>query len=145
MLEIPIRVLCFGGSTGDFTEDTHTVFVNRDGALIVLKHRVAPDETLRIINLETLREADFRVVGSARLERGEDTGWGVECLDKQRTLWDIDFPPPLCTGSEKAGALVDCQAYKKQAFRVLTLTEVDVLDSVGRLEQLCDACGELSS
>jgi PilZ domain len=144
MLEIPIRVLCFGGSTGDFAEETHTIFVNRDGALIALKHRVAVDETLRIINLENLREADFRVVGSARLEHGDFTEWGVECLDKQRTLWDIDFPPPIDTGSDKAGALVECQACKKQALRVLTLTEVDVLDSVGRLEQLCDACGELT-
>jgi PilZ domain len=145
MLEIPIRVLCFGGSTDDFTEETHTIFVNRDGALIALKHPVATDETLRIINLENLREADFRVVGSARLEHGDVTEWGVECLDKQRTLWEIDFPPPLDTGSEKAGALVECQVCKKQVLRVLTLTEVNVLDSVGRLEQLCDACGELTS
>jgi PilZ domain len=144
MLEIPIRVFCFGGSRGDFTEETHTIFVNRDGALITLKHPVAPDETLRIVNLENLREADFRVVGSARLEHGEVVEWGVECLDKQRTLWDIDFPPPLDTDSEKAGALLECQGCNKQALRILTLTEVDVLDSVGRLEQLCDSCGELA-
>jgi PilZ domain len=145
LLEIPIRVLCFGGSLGDFSEDTRTIFINRDGALIVLKHPVAPDETVRIINLENLREADFRMVGSARLELGEVTQWGVECLDKQRTLWDIDFPPPLGAGSEKAGALLECQGCKKQALRVLTLTEVDVLDAVGKLEQLCDSCGELAS
>ncbi len=145
MLEIPIRVLCFAGSMGDFTEDTKTIFVNRDGALIALRHHVATDENLRIINLENLREADFRVVGSVRWEHGEVTEWGVECLDKQRTLWDIDFPPPLDAGSKKAGALVECLTCKKQALRVLSLTEVDMLDSIGRLEQLCDACSELTS
>jgi PilZ domain len=145
LLKIPLRVICFGGSTGDFTEETYTIFVNRDGALIALKHAVASNETLRIINLENLREADFRVVGSARMEHGEVTEWGVECLDKHRTLWDIDFPPPLGTGSETAGALLECQACKKQALRVLTLTEVDVLETAGKLEQLCNSCGELTS
>jgi hypothetical protein len=145
MLQIPIRVICFGGSAGDFREETHTILVNRDGALIALKNRVAPDETLRIINLENLREADFRVVGSVRLDRGDATEWGVECLEKQRTLWDIDFPPPLAPGSENAQGLIECQMCKKQALRVLTLTEVDVLDSVGKLDQLCDGCGQLTS
>ena len=145
MLEIPIRVLSFDKSAGNFSEESHTIFVNRDGALIALKSRVAPGETVRIINLENLREADFRVVGTARKDTGDTTEWGVECLEKARTLWDIDFPPPLSTGSEKAGALMECLGCNKQALRVLTLTEVGMLESVGSLEQLCDSCGELST
>lgn len=145
MLEIPIRVLSFDKREGNFTEDTHTIFVNRDGALITLKNRVAPDEIVRIINLENLREADFRVVGTARLDHEDVTQWGVECLDKERTLWDIDFPPPISTGCEEAGALLECRGCGRQALRVLTLTDVGLLDSVGNLEQLCGHCGELSS
>jgi hypothetical protein len=145
MLEIPVRVLCFGGSVPQFSEDTHTIFVNRDGALIGLKHPIGPDETVRIINLENLREADFRVIGSVRFERGDVTEWGMECLDRDRTLWEIDFPPPLSAGGEKAGALLECEGCKKQGLRVLTLTEVGMLNSVGRLEQLCDHCGELTT
>ncbi len=144
LLEMPIRVISFNKSQGSFVEDTHTIFVNRDGALIALKNGVAQDEVIRIINLENLREADFRVIGSSRSDRGEAAEWGVECLDKERCLWDIDFPPPIATKSKKAGALLECQGCKKQALRVLTLTEVGMLDSVGRLEQLCDFCGELS-
>jgi PilZ domain len=144
MLEIPIRVLSFDKSAGAFSEDTHTVFVNRDGALIALKSAVAPDEIIRIINLENLREADFRVAGTARMDSAVVTEWGVECLDKARSLWDIDFPPPLATGSEKAGALLECLSCKKQALRVLSLTEVGILDSSGSLELLCNNCGELS-
>jgi len=145
MLEIPVRVLCFGGSVPQFSEDTHTIFVNRDGALIGLKHPIGPDETVRIINLENLREADFRVIGSVRFERGNVTEWGMECLDRDRTLWEIDFPPPIGPGGEKASGLLECEGCKKQALRVLTLTEVSMLDSVGRLEQLCDHCGELTT
>jgi len=145
MLEIPVRVVYFGGSEPAFSEDTHTVFVNRDGALIGLKHPVAPGETVRIINLENTREADFRVAGSMRFERGEVTEWGMECLDKNRSLWEIDFPSPISPAGEKAGALLECEACKKQGLRVLTLEEVEVLESVGRLEQLCGACGDLTT
>lgn len=145
MLEIPVRVVYFGGSGSAFSEDTHTIFVNRDGALIPLKHPVAPGETVRIINLENTREADFRVVGSMRFERGEVTEWGMECIDKNLTLWQIEFPSPISPTGEKAGALLECEACKKQGLRVLTLEEVGVLESVGRLEQLCGACGDLTT
>jgi len=144
-LSIPIRVMCFGGSAGDFVEDTHTLMVNRDGALIALKHRVAPDETIRVINLENFREADFRVVGETRLESPDFSGWGVECLERERTLWDIEFPPPLDPAGSTAGALLECLGCGKQGLLVLSLVEVDLLESAGTLQKLCDKCGHLST
>lgn len=145
MLEIPIRVISFGGSIGDFTEDSHTIFVNHSGGLIHLKHIVTPEDVVRIINLENLREADFRVAMAARNQAGELTGWGVECLDKGRSLWDIDFPAPLSSEDGKASALLECAGCKGQSLRVLTLTEVGLLDTAGKLDQLCDRCGQLST
>jgi hypothetical protein len=144
-LSIPIRVMCFGGSAGDFVEDTHTLMVNRDGALIALKHRVAADDTIRIVNLENFREADFRVVGETRLESADFSGWGVECLERERTLWDIDFPPPLDPAGSTAGALLECLGCGKQGLLVLSLVEVDLLESAGTLQKLCDKCGQLST
>ncbi len=143
VLKIPIRVLCFGGSAGDFAEDSYTILINRDGGLIALEHPVAPNDTLRIINLENLREADFRVVVTAGPEGGEAAGWGVESLEKGRTLWDIDFPPPL-DKSGNAGALLECQGCGKQSLLELSLAEVKMLDSAGKLEKLCNLCAELS-
>ncbi len=143
MLEIPIRVFSFGGIVGDFTEDTRTLMVNRDGALIVLRHRVAPDQIIRIVNLENLREDDFRVVGLARQESAGCAEWGVECMDKQRTLWEIDFPPPMENIEPRAGALLQCRGCGKRSFVVLSLTEVSMLDSSGALGRLCEKCGEL--
>ena len=144
MLEIPIRVFSFGGVSGDFTEDTRTLMVNRDGALIILKHRVTPEETIRIINLENFREDDFRVVGLSRQEGEGNAEWGVESLDKNRSLWEIDFPPPMESIEPNAGALLQCRGCHKQSFLVLSLTEVSILDSSGGLEKLCERCGELT-
>lgn len=144
VLEIPIRVVSYGGSAGNFSEETRTLLVNRDGALISLQHRLVPDEFIRITNLSNLREADFRVVGLARQESGEITQWGVECLDKGRCLWDIDFPPPMEVTDAKGEALLQCQGCGKQCLLVLSLTEVDILDSTGAIEKLCENCGHLS-
>jgi hypothetical protein len=144
-LSIPIRVMRFGGSTGDFVEDTQTVVLNHGGALIALKHRVSPDETIRIINLENLYEADFRVVGLAQRAEGETSTWGVECLEKERSIWQIDFPAPIELKSSKAGALLICQGCAKQALLVLGPTEVNILESTGTLERLCETCGQLST
>ncbi|MBZ5513520.1 MAG: PilZ domain-containing protein [Acidobacteriia bacterium] len=144
-LSIPIRVMSFGGSAGDFVENTCTIIINRDGALIALKHRVAPDETLRIINLENFREADFRVVGEVRLQSEEYLGWGVECLEKERTLWDIEFPPPLDPAGLSAAALLECLGCGKQGLLVLNLVEVELLESAGTLQKLCDRCGHLAT
>ncbi len=144
MMQIPIRVCRYGEAAGEFSEETHTVLVNRDGGLIRLKQRVAPDQTLRLTNLLNYREADFRVVGQARAESEGITQWGVECLEPDRSIWEVEFPPPMNAESEKAAALLRCRLCGKEVLNVLSLTEVDILDSAGRLERLCDLCGQLT-
>jgi hypothetical protein len=145
MLEIPIRVMSFASGSAGFTEDTRTVQVNQAGARIALRHRVATGSEVRIINLENLREADFRVVGPIRLDRGEVSEWGVECLEIGRNIWGIEFPSPLDVTSAQAGALLQCQGCKREVLQVLTLVEVDILESTGWIQRLCDQCGQFSS
>jgi len=145
MLAIPVRVLAFGGSGGDFGEDTFTVQINQAGARIALKHRVAPGDDLRIINLENLAEADFRVVGPTRLDRGQVAEWGVECLEPGRNIWGIAFPAPIAAENSRAGALLVCQGCRREALSVLSLMELEMLEATGSLYRLCDQCGELSS
>lgn len=140
LLKIPIRVSAYGGCGGDFSEETHTVEINRKGIRIALQHCVDPDAIVRIVNLESMREADFRVVGPSRLAADEVGDWGVECLDTDRDIWDIKFSSPLETGSRQAGALLECKECKTQIFCTLEPWEVDALDS-GSLQRLCQTCG----
>lgn len=140
LLKLPIRVTAYGGSEGGFSEETYTVEINRAGARIALKHRVAPDETIRIVNLENSREADFRVVGASRLEAGELGDWGVECLDAGHDLWGIKFSPPLDTQGNQAGALLECGDCRAQSFCALRDWELGLLES-GTLQRFCDGCG----
>jgi hypothetical protein len=145
LLEVPIRVIAFGTGGGGFTEDTHTVSLNGAGARIALNHRVASGDTLRIINLETFSEADFRVVGPTRLDSGEVAEWGVECTEPGRNIWGIEFAAPIAAENSHAGALLFCQGCGKQVVCVLTLMEVEILDATDVLQRLCDQCGQFSS
>jgi hypothetical protein len=141
LLAIPIRVTAFGGSEGGFSEETYTVEINRDGARIALKHRVDPDDTLRIVNLENLREADFRVVGQNRLEENGISDWGVVCLDADRNLWNIKFSAPLNAHTNEAGALLKCEDCGAESLCALRDWEVKSLEA-GSLQRLCEKCGE---
>jgi hypothetical protein len=142
LVTIPIRVIAFGAHGSGFTEDTCTVEVNRAGARIALKHRVAPDDALRIVNLQNYTEADFRVVGATRLAAQGASEWGVECQDEGRNIWGIEFPPPLPDKDSQAGALLRCQSCGKQVLSVLTMMELTILDSAGVLQKPCDVCAQ---
>lgn len=136
-IQLPIRVIGFDEARGRFIEDTHTIVVSNTGSLIALKHRVFAADTLRIINLENMEEADFRVVGPSVVTETEVSQWGVENVDG-RNIWGFNVPEPL-KGSQ-AGALLKCRACGKEIFWTATLLEVEVLESTGMIAMPCDDC-----
>ena len=139
-LRIPIRVIGFATADGDFTENTETLVVNQGGARITLKHHVAADDTVRIVNLDSHAEAEFRVVGLTRLKGGEVSEWGVECTEKDHNVWGVELSPPLAREGKDAGALLECRACHSQGFWPLTLMEVEVLDTTGEINRSCSKC-----
>jgi PilZ domain-containing protein len=140
-LTIPIRVIGIDANGAQFSEDTTTSVINRAGARVILKHQVIPDDVVRIINLESLSEADFRVVGPTRPGGTDSNELGVECMEKDHNIWGIELPPPL-TGDADAGALLECRGCKQQAFWALTLMEIEVLNSTGQVLRQCSKCGK---
>jgi hypothetical protein len=138
LLKYPIRVSAFGSDA--FSEEASTVEINRVGARIALQHRVAPNDTIRIVNLENLREADFRVVAPIRVDAEGPAEWSVECLEPDRNLWDIKFSPPLESQAHPAGALLVCGDCGAESFCNLQDWEIEILDA-GSLQRLCQMCG----
>lgn len=137
-LSIPIRVVGFSATTGEFTEDTYTVVVNGRGARIRLKQKVVADDEVRIINLANYSEADFRVVGPTSLPGADPAEWGVECTEGERNIWGIEFPPPLAP--EVSAAVLECRACRTKVLWPLRLMQVEVLDSTGEVSGSCDQC-----
>jgi len=141
LVSLPVLVVGIDPSGEEFAEETRTVVVNREGALIMLKHTLAPENNLRIIQLQSDAAADFRVVGPTRLATNEGIEWGVEYLKEGTDIWGVDFPPQPPEGEAKnASALLECQTCQKKYFWPLTLVEVEVLESTGIIRNFCTQC-----
>lgn len=146
LVSLPILMVGFDPSGEEFAEEARTVVVNREGALIMLKHALAPENTVRIIQLQSDAAADFRVVGPTRLATNEGTEWGVEYLKEGMDIWGVDFPPlPPEAEAKNASALLECQTCQKKYFWPLTLVEIEVLDSTGIIQNFCAQCSSPTS
>ena len=139
-LSLPIRVLGFDEARGRFIEDTHTILVSPTGSLIGLKHRVFPADTVRVINLENMEEADFRVVGPSIVNETEVAEWGVECVEKDRRIWGPQYTKLLEARGKEASIRIECRACHQQYERSTTLLEIEVLEATGMIALECDQC-----
>jgi hypothetical protein len=144
-VSIPIMVAGLDPSGAEFSEETRTAVVNREGALILLKHSLARENYIRIINLQNDAAADFRIVGPTCRAADEGTEWGVEYLKAGMEIWGVDFPFHPEEKQGQASALLECQACHKKYFWPLTLMEIEVLESTGIIENFCNACGKSTS
>ena len=75
-----------------FEEETHTLLVNLQGALIVLKGKVAKGQKLRLTNSRTKEEQTCRVASVSPASGGK-AQVGVEFLKPSPDFWRISFPP----------------------------------------------------
>ncbi len=137
-VRLPIRVFGFDEARGRFLEDTHTIVVSPTGSLIALKHKVFPADTIRIVNLGNVQEADFRVVGPSMIAESEVAEWGVECMDRDHNIWGIEFPPV----QREPHVLLECRACHVQDSWPTTILEREVLDSTGIIALNCARCGK---
>lgn len=141
--EIPIRVIGFALERNEFSEDTTTVTISREGASIKLKQKVVPKSDVRIINLESYKEADFHIVGPARLEGREVAEWGVEYIERGRNIWGIEIAAAKSL-EDGPGTLLECRVCHQQDTHNLSPMETEALNSVGLLALDCDQCNKLT-
>lgn len=139
-IQLPIRVIGFDEARGRFIEDTHTIVVSNTGSLIALKHKVFPADTIRIINLQNMEEADFRIVGPSIVSETEVSQWGVENTEGQegRNIWGVQVENPR--RGKDDGALLKCKACGKEVFWNYTLLEIEVLEATGMIAMPCADC-----
>ena len=144
LITVPIRVEGVDRDGEKFSEETRTLVINRQGARIYLKRRVAAGALLLITNTVARRSAKFRVVGPTQPRSGEVGEWGVECQESNCDIWGIGFPPP----SSMAGdcmALLECRRCHAVKLSHLSMVEHEVLGTSGLLVKECEACGRSTS
>jgi PilZ domain len=141
-LQIPIRVSAYDEGRGEFVEDSLTTAITRWGGRIVLKNWVYPQDIVRIVNLDNLFEADFRVVGLAKYAELGGAEWVVECLEKGRNIWNVTFPPKKPAVVCEPGVPMECRACHSQEIHSLMPPESEVLKTSGLVGCYCGSCGK---
>lgn len=92
LLQISILVRAhFEGDT-PLTEETNTLIVNADGALISLAMRVKPGQRLILKNWSTAKEQDCRVVHVREKPLGKNEV-GIAFPIPMPKFWGLTFPP----------------------------------------------------
>jgi PilZ domain len=141
MLTVPLRIEGKDPDGTEFLEEARTVTLNRHGARILITRALAGGSTIKVTNLVSRRNAEFRVVGplTPRTETGGE--WGIECINKI-DIWGIQFPP-LKEGAESQ-ALLECRVCHGVALVSLSLVEVEVLETSGILSKPCEPCAKIT-
>jgi hypothetical protein len=148
VLELPIQV-SGADTTGErFAEDTRTVLVSRHGAKIISEHELATGQTLDIRCRSSGKQADARVVGQIGGEMRDgyySFYYGVEFLNPDVNLWDIEFPP--LAESEKAvlRVLLECTHCHTRELTYLDEFRAEIFVANKAVSQPCKHCGGITS
>jgi hypothetical protein len=147
VLELPIQV-SGADTTGErFTEDTRTVVVSRHGAKIVSEHELVAGQTLDIRCLASSKQADARVIGQigGELKDGYYSFYyGVEFLNADVNLWDIEFPPLAESEKAVARVLLACTRCHTRELTYLDEFRAEILVASKAVSRPCKHCADMT-
>ena len=138
MFTIPLRVHGTVSHGESVEAGGRTITVNRHGARIQVSRRLETGQLIRIMNLNTDAEANFRVVGPLTPPTERVGEYGVECLEEQANIWGIHFPTPAA--GQDARALLECRRCHGLALTSVSVVEAEVLEKAGIITRLCAPC-----
>ncbi len=124
-----------------FVEQTHTLLLGRHGAKILLRRKLVPEQEINIRCLKTGRETDARVVGQTGGDE-EVFSYGIELLDPNIDLWDIQFPPEDESQAAVGRVLLACVRCRHQELAYLDEFEMEVLEATRFLSRHCGRCND---
>ena len=138
-MAITIRVSGADEHGQPFMAETRTVNLSRNGATIILKQNLKPDQDLKIRAVRRAKEAMFRVVGRIG---GESDGfvYGVSQLSFDVDLWGIGFPPMSDSKRVVGRLLMECGQCKYQEIAYMNELEVQVFQANQELTRPCEKC-----
>jgi len=135
-LALPIEVVGADLDGQQYIERTQTSLVTRDGAMVLLAGKLAPESELIVRNLQTNEEALARVVGHIR----EDTAghvYGIAMVDPTVDFWRAPFSP----AESRPSIPLECsRCHTVRAFAVSEI-ETEIFKSTGVLMLRCNCAG----
>ena len=142
-LQLTVRVSGTFAMGRECTTNTRTLLLSRHGAKILLGQEIIPYATFNVGCLETGKEADARLVGFMG-EEPEGPAYGIEFLDKNVNLWNIEFPPLSESAKAVARLLLECPRCHAVELAYLNEIEALVFQMNDYLPRPCRNCSDLS-
>ncbi|HEY4878791.1 MAG TPA: PilZ domain-containing protein [Candidatus Acidoferrales bacterium] len=127
----------------EFTLPARTMQINRTGAVILLERDLRADQRIEIRRLapsEAHRHTQIRIVGQFGLQK-EGFVYGVEILDPQSDIWNIEFPPIAESEEAVARMLLECTYCRSREVVYLNELELRGFETTRGIARLCKTCG----
>jgi len=126
----------------EFTLPARTMQINRTGAVILLERDLRADQRIEIRRLapsEAHRHTQIRIVGQFGLQK-EGYVYGVEILDPQSDIWNIEFPPIAESEEAVARMLLECTYCRTREVVYLNELELRGFETTRGIARLCKTC-----
>jgi c-di-GMP-binding flagellar brake protein YcgR len=142
-VSIELQILVFGSDVvgQSFQAEARTVEVSAHGALIVVKQKLTPQDEIIIQRSTTRKEAVARVLGQIRQEP-DGGAYGVNFIDPEINLWDIQFVPLSESQSALGRTLLECAKCQLREVVCLEEYEFDVFAANEFIFHSCKRCRE---
>jgi hypothetical protein len=127
----------------EFALPARTMQINRTGAVILLERDLRADQRIEIRRLapaEAHRRTQIRIVGQFGLQK-EGFVYGVEILDPQSDIWNIEFPPIAESEEAVARMLLECTYCRTREVVYLNELELRGFETTRGIARLCKTCG----
>lgn len=126
-----------------FQEPTHTLMINRTGAVIVLPRELKTDQQIHVKRqapTEAHRHSSVRIVGQFGRQK-DGYLYGIEILDSADDLWGIEFPPLAESDEAVARMLMECSYCRSREVVYLNELELRGFETNRGIARHCKTCG----
>jgi len=126
----------------EFKDASHTLLINRHGAVIVLDRDLAAEQHIHLRRrapTEVHRESDVRIVGQFGKQK-DGFVYGIEILD-QKDLWGVEFPSLPASAEAVARMLLECNYCRSREVVYLNEVELQGFETNRGIARHCKACG----
>ncbi len=127
----------------EFTLPARTMQINRTGAVILLDRGLRAGQQIEIRRLapaEAHRHTQIRIVGQFGLQK-EGFVYGVEIMEPQSDIWNIEFPPIAESEEAVARMLLECTYCRNREVVYLNELELRGFEMTRGIARLCKTCG----
>jgi hypothetical protein len=140
IIRMPVRVSAVDVTGVKFSEQGHTLTINRHGATIALSRKLIPGLHLTICPVASKREVGTLVMGQMGGQSDVHI-YGIALLEPNVNLWGIQFPPLSESEEGLVRLLLECSACKAREVVHLNELETDVFEGNHTLPRSCSQCG----